>query len=96
MLSVLSGVAFAERVAIDSALGVRRVRRAIAKAFEVQRSGAGLSIVEVLSPCPTHWRMDSVQAWEYITQSVRTVYPTGVLVDRTRAEATAHDQGHDE
>jgi hypothetical protein len=40
--------------------------------------------------------MDSVQAWEYITQSVRTVYPTGVLVDRTRAEATAHDQGHDE
>ncbi len=96
MLSVLSGVAFAERVAIDSALGVRRVRRAIAKAFEVQRSGAGLSIVEVLSPCPTHWRMDSVQAWEYITQSVRAVYPTGVLVDRTRAAVTAHDQGHDE
>ena len=96
MLSVLSGVAFAERVAIDSALGVRRVRRAIAKAFEVQRSGAGLSIVEVLSPCPTHWRMDSVQAWEYITQSVRTAYPTGVLVDRTRAAATPMDQGLDE
>jgi hypothetical protein len=28
--------------------------------------------------------MDSVQAWEYITESVRTVYPTGVLVDRTK------------
>ena len=84
---MLSGVAYAERVAIDSALGVRRVRRAIAKAFEVQRSGAGLSIVEVLSPCPTHWRMDSVQAWEYISQSVRTVYPTGVLADRTRGDA---------
>ena len=78
----MSGVAYAERVAIDSALGVRRVRRAIAKAFETQRSGAGLSIVEVLSPCPTHWRMDSVQAWEYVSQSVRTVYPTGVLADR--------------
>jgi 2-oxoglutarate ferredoxin oxidoreductase subunit beta len=84
MLATLSGVAYAERVAIDSALGIRRVRRAIAKAFEVQQSGLGLSIVEVLSPCPTHWRMDTVQSWEYITKSVRTVYPTGVLADRTR------------
>ena len=53
--------------------------------FDIQRSGAGLSIVEVLSPCPTHWRMDSVQAWEYVSQSVRTVYPTGVLADRRAA-----------
>jgi 2-oxoglutarate ferredoxin oxidoreductase subunit beta len=82
MLARLDGVAYAERVAIDSALGVRRVRRAIAKAFDTQRSGAGLSIVEVLSPCPTHWRMDSVQAWEYVSTSVRSVYPTGVLADR--------------
>jgi 2-oxoglutarate ferredoxin oxidoreductase subunit beta len=82
MLAGLNGVAYAERVAIDSALGVRRVRRAIAKAFDTQRAGGGLSIVEVLSPCPTHWRMDSVQAWEYVSQSVRTVYPTGVLADR--------------
>lgn len=82
MLAGLSGVTYAERVAIDSALGVRRVRRAIAKAFETQRAGGGLSIVEVLSPCPTHWRMDSVQAWEYVSQSVRTEYPTGVLADR--------------
>jgi len=88
MLSTLSGVAYAERVAIDSALGVRRVRRAIAKAFEVQRTGMGLSIVEVLSPCPTHWRLDTVQSWEYITQTVRATYPTGVLADRTR-EPTA-------
>ena len=84
MLSSLSGVAYAERVAIDSALGIRRVRRAIAKAFDVQRLALGLSIVEVLSPCPTHWRMDTVQSWEYISQSVRGVYPTGVLADRTR------------
>jgi len=48
----------------------------------------GLSIVEVLSPCPTHWRLDTVQSWEYITQTVRATYPTGVLADRTR-ETTA-------
>ena len=40
--------------------------------------------------------MDSVQAWEYITQSVRTVYPTGVLVDRTRADNAPQDQDPDE
>ncbi|HEY7625435.1 MAG TPA: thiamine pyrophosphate-dependent enzyme [Ilumatobacteraceae bacterium] len=85
MLAMLGGVAYAERVAIDSALGIRRMRRAIGKAFAVQGSGAGLTIVEVLSPCPTHWRMDTVQAWEYIRESVSTVYPTGVLVDRSGA-----------
>lgn len=85
MLAMLPGVAYAERVAIDSALGVRRVRRAIGRAFEAQRTARGLSVVEVLSPCPTHWRMDSVEAWEHVRQNVRAVYPTGVLVDRTEA-----------
>ena len=42
----------AERVAIDSALGVRRVRRAIAKAFEVQRSGARIVDRRGAQPVP--------------------------------------------
>jgi hypothetical protein len=29
--------------------------------------------------------MDSVQAWEYVNTSVRSVYPTGVLADRRAA-----------
>lgn len=83
-LSDVDGVAYAERVAVDSALGVRRVRRAIAKALDVQRQHVGLSIIEVLSPCPTHWRMDPTEAWKYISEEVKSVYPTGVLVDRAR------------
>ncbi len=83
MISALPGVAYAERVAIDSQLGIRRVRRAIGKALAVQQQGSGLSIIEVVSPCPTHWRMEPVDAWRQITDVVSTAYPTGVIADRT-------------
>jgi 2-oxoglutarate ferredoxin oxidoreductase subunit beta len=88
MISALPGVAYAERVAIDSQLGIRRVRRAIGKALAIQQRGSGLSIVEVVSPCPTHWRMEPVEAWRRITEEVSVAYPSGVIVDRTPAAET--------
>jgi len=83
MIATLPGVAYAERVAIDSQLGIRRVRRAISKALTVQQLGVGLSIVEVVSPCPTHWRLEPDEAWQRIIDVVSLVYPSGVIADRT-------------
>ena len=79
MLASLDGVAFAQRVAIDSVLGVRRVTRALARAIEVQRRGEGLGIVEILSPCPTHWRLDPVESWGMIRSDMVTHYPVGII-----------------
>jgi 2-oxoglutarate/2-oxoacid ferredoxin oxidoreductase subunit beta len=87
MISALPGVVYAERVAIDSQLGIRRVRRAIGKALAVQQQGSGLSIVEVVSPCPTHWRIEPVEAWRRITDVVSVAYPSGVIIDRTSGES---------
>jgi 2-oxoglutarate ferredoxin oxidoreductase subunit beta len=86
MLAALDGVAYAERVALASAPGTRRVGRAIQRAFEVQASGSGMSIVEVLTPCPTHWRMEPVDAWRRIREESEQVYRVGVLKDRLGAD----------
>ena len=86
MIAALPGVAYAERVAVDSQLGIRRVRRAIAKALAIQQQGIGLTIVEIVSPCPTHWRLEPIDAWKRITDEVSVAYPNGVIADRTKRE----------
>jgi 2-oxoglutarate ferredoxin oxidoreductase subunit beta len=87
MIAPIPGVASAERVAIDSVPGIRAITRAVSAAFETQQRGQGLSIVEVVSPCPTHWRMDASQAWEHVRDVTRSTYPTGKIVDpATRGE----------
>ena len=58
-------------------------------AFQAQRSGAGFSIVEVLSTCPVGWGMTPAEAMDHVKHEVVETYPLGVLVDRTSTEATA-------
>ena len=82
MIAGMPGVAYAERVAIDSAPRIRRVSRALAAALAAQREGAGLSVVEVVSPCPTHWRLEPAEAWDRVREMTRSGYPVGVIADR--------------
>jgi 2-oxoglutarate/2-oxoacid ferredoxin oxidoreductase subunit beta len=82
MIAGLPGVAYAERVAINSGPRIRRINKALAAALSAQRTAAGLSVVEVVSPCPTHWRLDPVQAWDRVRDITHSAYPVGTLADR--------------
>ncbi len=53
MLSTLDGVAFAQRVAVNSPQRVMQAKKAIKKALTVQKERKGFSIVEILSTCPS-------------------------------------------
>ena len=59
------------------------------RAFEVQLTGGGLSIVEVLSTCPVGWGMTPTESMEHLARDVVQTYPLGVLVDRPKALAAA-------
>jgi 2-oxoglutarate ferredoxin oxidoreductase subunit beta len=83
MLSTLSGVAFAQRVAIDSAAHIREAKKAIRKGFETQMQRKGFSIIEVLSTCPTNWGMSPVEAMKWISDNMVPYYPLGVYKDVT-------------
>ena len=45
--------------------------------------GLGFSLVEVLSPCPTIWKMSAVDAQHWVRDVMEKTYPLGVLCDRT-------------
>jgi len=86
MLATLSGVAYAERVSVDTVPNIRKAKAAIKKAFETQIAKKGFSIVEVLSTCPTNWGLTPAEALEWLRQNMMPYYPLGVYQDRTGNE----------
>ena len=87
LLATLDGSAYLERVALSSPANVRRAKRAIRKAFEVQEAKQGFALVEFLSPCPTYWRMKPVDAMKHVDTVLAKVFPPGVYKDKTAEEA---------
>lgn len=87
LLATLDGSAYLERVSLSSPANVRKARKAIAKAFRVQLDRLGFSLVEFLSPCPTYWRLSPVESVKRIDAELTKVFPLGVFVDKTVAEA---------
>jgi len=80
LLATLPGTIYIERCTLTSAAAIRKTKRAIKHAFELQIDGAqGLSLVEILSPCPTYWRMSPAKALEWIDNEMTKVFPLGRL-----------------
>ncbi len=42
----------------------------------------GYSIVEVLSACPTNWKMTAKASCDWITEVMSKEFPLGVLTDK--------------
>ena len=81
MLSTLDGVAYAERVAVNNPKNVLKAKKAIQKAFQNQIDKKGLSIVEVVSTCPTNWGMTPADALKWVDEKMIPFYPLGVYKD---------------
>ena len=77
MLAHSPGVAYAVRRSVHSPAEIRRTKKAIRAAFQAQVEGLGLALVEVLSTCPTNWRMSPAAALEHVRDEVAAVYPLG-------------------
>lgn len=81
MLAQIPGAVFVERVSVHSPVYVRKAKKAIKRAFEVQLAGEGFGIVEVLSTCPTNWGLDPSKALTWLEENMIPVYPLGNLRD---------------
>lgn len=86
MMATLSGTALAQRVAIDSVPHIREAKKAIRKAFENEKAKRGLSIIEVLSTCPTNWGMSPTESMQFVKDKMIPYYPLGVYKDVTAEE----------
>ncbi len=82
LLATLEAPAYIERVALSDNKNIMKARRAIRKALELQRDGAGFSFVEILSTCPTIWGKDPVEAQRWVLEKMMPVFPMNVFRDR--------------
>jgi 2-oxoisovalerate ferredoxin oxidoreductase beta subunit len=83
LLATLEAPVYLERVALGNAKQINAALRAVRKALRLQSEGAGFTLVEILSPCPTIWKLDPVAAQKQVREVLVPAYPLGVYRDKT-------------
>src|SRR5215472_4798647 len=83
LLATLEAPVYIARVGLGDNKQIAQADKAIRRAVENQVKGLGFSLVEVLSPCPTIWKMSPVDAQKWVRDVMEKTYPLGVLCDRT-------------
>jgi 2-oxoisovalerate ferredoxin oxidoreductase beta subunit len=84
LLGTLEAPVYIERVGLGDNKQVAQAHRAVRKALENQVRGLGFSLVEVLSPCPTIWKMSPVEAQHWVRDVMEKTFPLGVIRDHTK------------
>lgn len=84
MVSQLPGVAYSERVTCNTPANTRKTKKAIRKAFEIQKQGLGTTFIEVASNCPSGWKCTPVDSLAWLKDKVYPYFPLGVFKDITK------------
>src|ERR1035437_3394082 len=87
LLATLEAPVYIERVGLGDNKQIAQAARAIRRAVENQVRGLGFSLIEVLSPCPTIWKMSPVESQRWVRDVMEKTYPLAVLRDRTKEAA---------
>jgi 2-oxoglutarate ferredoxin oxidoreductase subunit beta len=77
LVSQLDGGAYIVRRTAHRPAEIRKLRKAIKTAFQVQISGFGFSLVEIVSNCPTNWGMSPKESLKFIEERMVPYYPLG-------------------
>ncbi len=84
LLATLEAPVYIERVGLGDNKQIVQAGRAVRKALENQVKGLGFSMIEILSPCPTIWKMTPVEAQQWVRDVMEKTFPLGVCKDRTK------------
>ncbi|MEJ2543299.1 MAG: 2-oxoacid:acceptor oxidoreductase family protein [Calditrichaceae bacterium] len=84
LISQLQAPVYVERVALFDNKQRAKARIAVRKAIKNQVENLGFSLVEILSPCPSGWKMDPVDSLKWIRDVMLPQFPLGVYKDLTK------------
>ncbi|MDP2039264.1 MAG: thiamine pyrophosphate-dependent enzyme, partial [Ignavibacteria bacterium] len=77
LVAQLPGTYFVTRTAVNSPVNVRKAKAAIKKSFEYQKLNKGLCFVEIVTNCPSNWKMTPVQSNKWLEENMLPFYPLG-------------------
>jgi 2-oxoglutarate ferredoxin oxidoreductase subunit beta len=81
MLAVAAGTVYIERTTVSNPKGIMKTKKAIKKAFQIQLEDKGFSLVEILSPCPTNWKMSPKDSVRWVDEEMTKIFPLKVIKD---------------
>lgn len=82
MIATLDEPVLVSRVAVSNTREMLKTKKMIHKALKNQVDNLGFSFVEILSACPTSWKVSPVDARTHIDKVLSTVFPLGTFVDK--------------
>ncbi len=77
MLATLEGSGYIVRRSLHDPANIRKAKKAIRTAFEVQVHNLGFSLVELLSSCPSNWDLTPVEALKFVEEKMIPYFPLG-------------------
>jgi len=77
LIAGLPGASYVVRRSLHNVKEINKAKKAIRQAFEIQLSGSGFSMVELLSNCPTNWGMTPMESLKWIEENMVPAYPLG-------------------
>lgn len=83
IIAILEAPVYVERTALIDFKTINRTKKAVRKAIRNQIENKGFSFVEVLSPCPTGWKVSPLDAQKWIRDFMIPYYPVQVFKDKT-------------
>jgi 2-oxoglutarate/2-oxoacid ferredoxin oxidoreductase subunit beta len=84
ILGQLPGTMYIERCAVNTPANILKAKKAVKKAFQCQMDNVGFSLIEILSQCPTNWKMSPIEACRWVNEVMIKEYPLGIIKDSKR------------
>lgn len=77
MIAMLPGAYYVARHAVHTPTAVRKLKKAFKAALEAQKLKKGTCFIEVMSNCPSGWKMNPVEANEWMEKNMFPYFPPG-------------------
>jgi 2-oxoglutarate/2-oxoacid ferredoxin oxidoreductase subunit beta len=79
LITQLPGAYYVTRQAVHSAAAVRKLKKAVQASFEYQKLNKGTCFIEVLTNCPSGWKMTPAESNKWLEENMLPMYPLGDL-----------------
>lgn len=77
LIAQLPSVYYATRTAVNTPVNVRKAKKAIMNSFKYQKEKKGLCFVEIVTNCPSNWKMTPVQSNKWMEENMFPFYQLG-------------------
>ena len=79
IVATLPGTYYVTRQSVHTPANVRKTKKALKKAVQYQKLNKGTCFVEIVSNCPSGWKMTPVQSNKWMEETMFPYYPLGDL-----------------